>query len=141
MSARLDIVSKLNLVQIFKNIVINVMDNWTESFCKLSFLLVRGVNTARGIVQYCQSQPMFREVNNKRYLSATTTRRLYFHVSRDEVESPDNVKLFKQRRVCTLQGEHILFYFEGFYYVFSMAQVHNKLHNFCKTSVHLPGIF
>ena len=69
---------------------------------------MQGVNTAAEIVNYCQTKPMFREVNNKRYLAATTTRRTYFHVTRAQIETPENVKLFKSRSVCTLDGKYKL---------------------------------
>ena len=70
---------------------------------------MRGVNDARGIIEYCKSQPMFREVTHKRFLSATTTRRTYTHVTRPDVETPENVKLFKSRAVCTFDGRYIFF--------------------------------
>ena len=74
---------------------------------------MRGVNTAGEIVQYCQSKPMFREVNNKKFLLATTTRRIFSHVSQAQIETPENVKLFKSRSVSTLDGEQK--HFSSFY--------------------------
>ena len=57
-------------------------------------------------MEYCNSKPMFREVNNKRFLAASTTRRQFNHVTRSSVETPENVKLFKNRSVSTLDGRH-----------------------------------
>ena len=76
-----------------------------------NLLAVQGVNTAGAIaiVQYCQSKPMFREVNHKRYLAASTTRRMFYHVTRSLVETSENLNLFKSRSVSTLVGKfHII---------------------------------
>jgi hypothetical protein len=62
------------------------------------------MNTAAEVVRYCQSKPMFREVNMKRYLAATTTRRTFFHVTRDQIETPENLRIFKSRSVSTFEG-------------------------------------
>jgi hypothetical protein len=67
---------------------------------------VQGINTAAGIVEYCQQKPMFREVSNKRFIAATTTRRTFSHITRQQVETPENVQLFKSRSVCTLDGKY-----------------------------------
>ena len=74
-----------------------------------NLLAVQGVNTAGAIVQYCQSKPMFREVNHKRYLAGSTTRRMFYHVTRSLVETSENLNLFKSRSVSTLVGKfHII---------------------------------
>ena len=69
---------------------------------------VQGVNTAAGIVQYSKLKPMFREVNHKRYLAATTTRRSFTHITRSQVETPENVQLFKSRTVCSFDGRYCI---------------------------------
>ena len=69
---------------------------------------VQGVNTAAGIVQFSLMKPMFREVNNRRYLAATTTRRTFNHVTRSQVETAENVQLFNARAVCTFDGMYLL---------------------------------
>ena len=66
---------------------------------------MRGVNTAAGIVEYCRSKPMFREVNMQKYLSASTTRRSFYHVSADQVVSSVNSEVFMHRSVATLEGK------------------------------------
>ena len=66
---------------------------------------MRGVNSAAEVVAYCKAQPMFREVNMKKYLSASTTRREFHHVTASQVESLPNVKIFKDRSVSTLEGK------------------------------------
>ena len=66
---------------------------------------MRGVNSAAEVVAYCKAQPVFREVNMKKYLAASTTRREFFHVTSSQVESPPNLKIFKNRSVSTLEGK------------------------------------
>ena len=66
---------------------------------------MQGVNSAADIVKYCQSRPMFREVNMTRYLAATTTKRVFCHVTRGQVETPESLRLFHTRTVSTYAGE------------------------------------
>ena len=66
---------------------------------------MRGLNTAGDVVKYCKSKPMFREVNMKRFVAATTTRRVFTHVTRELVETPDTVRLLNSRAVSTFDGK------------------------------------
>ena len=61
-------------------------------------------NTAADVVTYCKTQPMFREVNMARFLTASTTRREFFHVTRAMVETASNIRLFNNRAVSTYYG-------------------------------------
>ena len=70
----------------------------------ICYFTVRGVNSASDVVDYCRTKPMFREVNMKKYLSATTTRRIFSHVTAAQIESSHNLKTFKSRSVATLEG-------------------------------------
>ena len=69
------------------------------------FISVRGLNTACEVVKFCQENPMFREVNMKRYIAATTTRRTFNHVTCEEIESRENLTLFKSRAAATYKGK------------------------------------
>ena len=53
---------------------------------------------------------MFREVNIKRYIAATTTRRTFNHVTCEEIENRENLTLFKSRAVATYKGKILNFY-------------------------------
>ena len=65
---------------------------------------VRGVTTAAQLVQYCRSEPQFREVSQAKFLAATTTRRSYIHLTGEDVEGKDTVKLLKERQVEQFAG-------------------------------------
>ena len=71
---------------------------------------MQGINTAAGIVLYSSGKPMFRDVSHKRFLSATTTRRVFSHVTKADVETPENIELFKNRSVFTLDGKYYVYY-------------------------------
>ena len=66
---------------------------------------MRGLNTAGDVVKYCKSKSMFREVNMKRFVAATTTRRVFTHVTRELVETSDTVMLLSSRAVSTFDGK------------------------------------
>ena len=69
--------------------------------------LVRGVNTAEGLVDYCSQQPMFRGVNQRRHALSITTRRIYHHLTRNQVEQVTPESLVKDRAVLTFAGDYI----------------------------------
>ena len=68
--------------------------------------LVRGVNTAKGLVDYCSQQTMFRGVNQRRHALAITTRRIYHHLTRNQVEQVTPESLVKYRAVITFSGNY-----------------------------------
>ena len=65
---------------------------------------LQGVYDAADIVSYAKTQPEFKEVSQKKYLNATTTRRVFFNLTKLEVESPDDKLVIKERQVETLPG-------------------------------------
>ena len=65
---------------------------------------LRGVTKAAQLVQFCQNQPMFREINHKKYLNATTTRRTFTHLTKQDVETSMPKQLAASRSVQTLPG-------------------------------------
>ena len=65
---------------------------------------MRGVTTAKQLVDYCNSQEMFRGINQLKHTAAITTRRSYHHLTRDEVERITPSTLVQERRVKTLKG-------------------------------------
>ena len=67
--------------------------------------LVQGMNDASDIVDYAQQQPSFRQISQTKYLSATTTRRVYHTITKVEVESPAATKIVKKRKVDTYDGK------------------------------------
>ena len=68
------------------------------------FVSVKGVTSAMQIVQYCTSRPMFREVQQKKYLHAITTRRSYHNLTRAEVDRMTSPQLLQDRAVKTFGG-------------------------------------
>ena len=67
--------------------------------------LVPGMYDASDIVDYAQQQPSFRQISQTKYLSATTTRRVYHNITKVEVESPAATKIAKKRKVDTYDGK------------------------------------
>lgn len=65
---------------------------------------MQGINDAREIVEYAQEQPQFRQISQSRYLAATTTRRVYHNITRNDVESPEFKKLLNERKIEKLDG-------------------------------------
>ena len=89
------------------NVLLVIVSTFSRIQCtsvQYSVIIVQGVNSAADIVKYCQSKPMFREVNMKRYLAASTTKRVFHHVTRAQVETPESLRLFKSRTVSTYEG-------------------------------------
>ena len=68
------------------------------------FCLVRGITSAKQIVDYCNDSPMFRQVNQKKFLLAVTTRRSYYHLTRVEVDELTSKQVLKARTVKTFAG-------------------------------------
>ena len=66
------------------------------------------MNTAGEVVKYCKVKPMFREVNMKRFITATTTRRTFHHVTCTDIESRENLTLHKSRAVATYGGNLLI---------------------------------
>ena len=69
-----------------------------------SYVLVQGLNSAEQLVDYCQNKPMFRQVDQKKFLGATTTRRCYYNLTGVEVQRSIPKVLLKARTVRTLEG-------------------------------------
>ena len=69
------------------------------------YFLARGFNTAEQIVNFCQAQPMFRQTIQAKYLTATTTRRSYYHLTGTEVEILAPKQLVRSRSVKPLEGK------------------------------------
>ena len=57
-----------------------------------------------------QDPALYRRSGNERFLSATTTRRVFSHVTKTDVETPENIELFKNRSVFTLDGKYYVYY-------------------------------
>ena len=74
---------------------------------KFDLFLVRGLNTAKQIVEYCESQPMFRQSIQAKFLNATTTRRLYYNLTSKDVDRVTPKQLLRARSVKPLEGERI----------------------------------
>ena len=71
---------------------------------------MRGLNTASQLVDFCKQNAMFRQVDQKKFLNATTTRRCYYNLTKSEVERLTPKALLRQRTVKTLDGN---FYSSG----------------------------
>ena len=65
---------------------------------------MRGITTAKDLVRFLQNQEMFRGANQQKYVNAITTRRIYHHVSKEEVERVTPLDLVTSRSVKTLVG-------------------------------------
>ena len=65
---------------------------------------MRGITKADEIVKYAQSQPSLMEANHSKCLRATVTNRSVYHITKDEVESSDQLKILKEREVNTFPG-------------------------------------
>ena len=63
------------------------------------FSLVRGLTSAKQIVDFCKEKPMFRQVIQKKYLNATTTRRSYYHLTSAKVDDLTPEALLRARAV------------------------------------------
>ena len=57
------------------------------------------------MVDYCNSNPMFRQVNQRKFLNAVTTRRTYHNLTRAEVDQMTGKKVLQERTVKTLEGD------------------------------------
>ena len=65
---------------------------------------MRGVTTAGQLVEFCESQPMFRQTSHQKHKNATTTRRTFTHMTRQAVEIAIPKQLAASRSVQTLVG-------------------------------------
>ena len=70
----------------------------------ISIFSARGLNSAEQIVRFCEEQPMFRQSRQDRYLAATTTRRSYYHLTGELVDSFAPKELIAARAVKPLEG-------------------------------------
>ena len=68
---------------------------------------VRGLTTAKQIVDFFTKQPMFRQSIQAKFLNATTTRRSYYHLTGSEVEALAPKQLVRARAVKPLDGEKL----------------------------------
>ena len=68
------------------------------------YFAVRGVTTAAQLVEFCKSQPQFKEVHQAKYLAATTTRRSYIHLTQEDVEDKTTARLLKDTLVEQFPG-------------------------------------
>ena len=65
---------------------------------------MRGINSAKQVVEFCQAKPMFRQVNQKKYLLAVTTRRSYHNLTGNEVEELTGKQVLRDRTVKSFAG-------------------------------------
>ena len=65
---------------------------------------LRGVTTAGQLVEFCESQPMFRQTSHQKYKNATTTRCTFTHMTKQAVEITIPKQLAASRSVQTLVG-------------------------------------
>ena len=68
---------------------------------------MKGITTAKEMVEYCTTKPMFRQVNQQKFIHAVTTRRTYHNLTRAEVDQVTGKKLLQERTVKTLEGVYI----------------------------------
>ena len=62
------------------------------------------MNDASEIVAYAKVQPNFRQISQTKHLAATTTRRVYHNITKEEVDSPEMKQVLGARKVETLDG-------------------------------------
>ena len=72
-------------------------------FC-IEMILARGMNSAKELVKFCREQLMFRQCKQSKYLTATTTRRSYYHLTGEEVDRLAPKELLNARAVKQLEG-------------------------------------
>ena len=69
---------------------------------------MRGVTSAKELVDYINSQKMFRGISQQKYARATVTRRTYSHLTKLEVDRLTPKELISAKSVKTLHGKFTL---------------------------------